>query len=80
MPTTKSRPTTKRKVTLAGYLRTGHFGERRSRTGERFSRWRLHSVTVFLFQRGHRVEAPGCPAMVDLDPRDSPNKDQAPWP
>src|SRR5688572_16411675 len=70
-------------VTLGAYLGTGHFGE------ATFENWESEFLqmaffvllTVFLFQRGSsESKRPDVLEPVDLDPRDSPNKEAAPWP
>ncbi len=70
-------------VTLAAYLGTGHFGE------ATFENWESEFLqmacfvllTVFLFQRGSsESKRPDVLEEVDLDPRESPRKDSAPWP
>ena len=70
-------------VSFTEYLGTGHFGEA---TFENFESEFLQMafyvlLTVFLYQRGSsESKRPDVLEMVDLDPRDSPNKDSAPWP
>ena len=70
-------------VNLVGYLGTGHFGEATFENWEsEFLQMTFYVLlTIYLYQIGsseskrpHVVEA------VDLDPRLSPQKDQAPWP
>ena len=70
-------------LTLAAYLGTGHFGE------ATFENWESEFLqmaffvllTVFLFQRGSsESKRPDVLEAVDLDPRESPQKDRAPWP
>jgi len=70
-------------VSLAAYLSTGHFGE------ATFENWESEFLqmtffvllTVALYQRGSsESKRPGVVEMVDLDPRDSLNKEVAPWP
>ena len=70
-------------VTLGAYLTTGHFGE------ATFENWESEFLqmacfvllTVFLYQRGSsESKRPDVLELVDLDPRDSLNKDAAPWP
>src|SRR5687768_5882168 len=70
-------------VTLTGYLRTGHFGEATFENWEsEFLQMAFYVVlTVFLLQRGSsESKRPDVLELVDLDPRDSPNKEKAPWP
>jgi hypothetical protein len=70
-------------VSLVEYLGTGHFGEA---TFENFESEFLQMafyvlMTVYLFQIGSsESKRPDVVELVDLDPRDSPNKDKAPWP
>ena len=70
-------------VSFTEYLRTGHFGEA---TFENFESEFLQMafyvlLTVGLYQRGSsESKRPDALEMVDLDPRDSPNKESAPWP
>ena len=72
-----------RAVGLAQYLTTGHFGE------ATFENWESEFLqmaffvllTVFLYQKGSsESKRPDAIELVDLDPRESPNKDSAPWP
>jgi hypothetical protein len=70
-------------VGLGEYLRSGHFGEA---TFENFESEFLQMafyvlLTVWLFQRGSsESKRPDVVEAVDLDPRNSPKKDEAPWP
>lgn len=70
-------------VSLAAYLGTGHFGEA---TFENFESEFLQMgfyvlLTAFLYQRGSsESKRPDTIELVDLDPRDSPQKEGAPWP
>lgn len=70
-------------IALIRYLQTGHFGEA---TFENFESEFLQMafyvlLTVFLYQRGSsESKRPDVIELVDLDPRESPNKDAAPWP
>lgn len=70
-------------VSLSGYLGTGHFGE------ATFENWESEFLqmgfyvllTVWLYQLGSsESKRPDVVEAVDLDPRDSPQKDRAPWP
>ncbi len=70
-------------ITLAAYLGTGHFGE------ATFENWESEFLqmaffvllTVFLFQRGSsESKRPDVLEPVDLDPREAPQQDSAPWP
>src|SRR5687768_11230358 len=70
-------------VTLTGYLRTGHFGEATFENWEsEFLQMAFYVLlTVSLFQRGSsESKRPDVLELVDLDPRDSPSKEKAPWP
>jgi hypothetical protein len=70
-------------VTLPQYLGTGHFGEATFENWEsEFLQMAFYVLlTVFLFQIGSsESKRPDVIEMVDLDPRQSPNKAQAPWP
>ena len=70
-------------VTVVDYLGTGHFGEATFENWEsEFLQMAFYVLlTVFLFQAGSsESKRPDVIEMVDLDPRDSPNKAQAPWP
>jgi hypothetical protein len=70
-------------VTLGEYLRSPHFGEA---TFENFESEFLQMgfyvlLTVWLFQLGSsESKRPGVIEAVDMDPRESPQKDEAPWP
>jgi hypothetical protein len=70
-------------VSLTAYLRTGHFGEA---TFENFESEFLQMafyvlLTAVLYQRGSsESKRPDTIELVDLDPRESPRKDGAPWP
>jgi hypothetical protein len=73
----------KQLVTLSAYLHTGHFGE------ATFENWESEFLqmacfvvlTAYLYQRGSaESKRPDVIEMVDLDPRESPNKESAPWP
>jgi hypothetical protein len=70
-------------VSIVEYLQSSHFGE------ATFENWESEFLqmaayilfTVFLYQRGSsESKRPRAIELVDVDPRDSPNKDQAPWP
>jgi hypothetical protein len=70
-------------VTLSGYFGSGHFGEATFENLE--SEFLQMSVfvllTAFLYQRGSaESKRPNVTELVDLDPRQSPKKDAAPWP
>ena len=70
-------------VSLVEYLGTGHFGEATFENWEsEFLQMAFYVLlTVFLFQIGSsESKRPDVLEMVDLDPRESQNKDQAPWP
>jgi hypothetical protein len=70
-------------VTLVAYLGTGHFGEATFENWEsEFLQMAFYVLlTVWLFQVGSsESKRPDVLEIVDLDPRDSPNKDKAPWP
>ena len=70
-------------VALGGYLGTGHFGEATFENWEsEFLQMAFYVVlTVFFYQRGSsESKRPDTIELVDLDPRESPNKDSAPWP
>ena len=70
-------------VSLGEYMRSGHFGEA---TFENWESEFLQMVfyillTVSLYQRGSsESKRPDVIELVDLDPRRSPKKDEAPWP
>jgi hypothetical protein len=72
-----------RAVGLTQYLATGHFGE------ATFENWESEFLqmaffvllTAFLYQKGSsESKRPDVIELVDLDPRQSPNKNSAPWP
>jgi hypothetical protein len=70
-------------VTLAGYLTTGHFGEATFENWEsEFLQMAFYVLlTAWLFQIGSsESKRPDVVELVDLDPRESPSKDKAPWP
>ena len=70
-------------VTLGEYLQTGHFGEATFENWEsEFLQMAFYVLlTVFLFQIGSsESKRPDVTEIVDLDPRDSPGRDKAPWP
>ena len=70
-------------VTLTAYLGTGHFGEATFENFEsEFLQMAFYVVlTAFLYQRGSsESKRPDMIELVDLDPRDSPQKETAPWP
>ena len=70
-------------VTVSEYISTGHFGE------ATFENWESEFLqmacfvvlTVFLYQKGSsESKRPDVLEPVDLDPRESPNKEHAAWP
>ena len=70
-------------VTIGEYLGSSHFGE------ATFENWESEFLqmaayillTVFLYQRGSsESKRPHAIELVDVDPRESPKKDDAPWP
>ena len=70
-------------VTLGEYVRTGHFGEATMENWEsEFLQMACFVVlTMCLYQRGSaESKRPDVIELVDLDPRESPNKESAPWP
>ncbi len=70
-------------VTLADYLTTGHFGEATFENWEsEFLQMAFYVLlTVYLYQVGSsESKRPDTLELVDLDPRESPQKDRAPWP
>jgi hypothetical protein len=70
-------------VTLTAYLATGHFGEATFENWEsEFLQMAMYIVlTIFLYQKGSsESKRPDVIELVDLDPRESPQKDKAPWP
>jgi hypothetical protein len=65
------------------YLRTGHFGEATFENWEsEFLQMAFFVVlTAFLYQKGSsESKRPDVIEPVDLDPRDAPDKESAPWP
>jgi hypothetical protein len=70
-------------VSLGTYLTTGHFGEA---TFENFESEFLQMafyvlLTIYLYQVGSsESKRPDTLELVDLDPRESPQKERAPWP
>jgi hypothetical protein len=70
-------------ATFAAYLGTGHFGEATFENWEsEFLQMAFYVLlTAFLYQRGSsESKLPDVMELVDLDPRDSPLKENAPWP
>jgi hypothetical protein len=70
-------------VSLVEYVGTGHFGEATFENWEsEFLQMAFYVLlTVWLFQRGSsESKRPDVVELVDLDPRESAQKDQAPWP
>jgi len=70
-------------VTLPAYLGTGHFGEATFENWEsEFLQMAFYILlTVYLYQIGSsESKRPDTLELVDLDPRESPQKDRAPWP
>jgi hypothetical protein len=70
-------------VTLGEYLRSGHFGEATFENWEsEFLQMAFYVLlTIYLYQLGSsESKRPDTLELVDLDPRDSPQKDKAPWP
>jgi hypothetical protein len=70
-------------VTLFAYLGTGHFGEATFENWEsEFLQMAFYVLlTVYLYQIGSsESKRPDMLELVDLDPRESPQKDRAPWP
>jgi hypothetical protein len=70
-------------VALTEYLGTGHFGEATFENWEsEFLQMAFYVLlTVYLYQLGSsESKRPDTIEAVDLDPRDSPRKDTAPWP
>ncbi len=70
-------------VTLAKYLTSGHFGEATFENWEsEFLQMAFYVLlTTWLFQIGSsESKRPDVVELVDLDPRDSPNREKAPWP
>jgi hypothetical protein len=72
-----------RGVRLSDYLASGHFGEATFENWEsEFLQMAFYVVlTAFLYQKGSsESKRPDVIELVDLDPRDSPEKESAPWP
>jgi len=70
-------------VGLPLYLRTGHFGEATFENWEsEFLQMAFYILlTMCLYQKGSsESKRPDVTELVDLDPRESPNRDRAPWP
>jgi hypothetical protein len=70
-------------ITLVAYLGTGHFGEATFENWEsEFLQMAFYVLlTAWLYQVGSsESKRPGVIEPVDLDPRESPQKDSAPWP
>jgi hypothetical protein len=70
-------------VELSRYLRTGHFGEATFENWEsEFLQMAFYVLlTVYLYQLGSsESKRPDVIEDVDLDPRESPRKNTAPWP
>ena len=70
-------------VTLAEYLGTGHFGEATFENWEsEFLQMAFYVLlTIYLYQIGSsESKRPDMLELVDLDPRESPQKERAPWP
>lgn len=70
-------------VGVVEYLGTGHFGEATFENWEsEFLQMAFYVLlTVWLFQVGSsESKRPDVVELVDLDPRDSPDKEKAPWP
>jgi hypothetical protein len=70
-------------VSLTDYFATGHFGEATFENWEsEFLQMAFYVLlTVGLFQIGSsESKRPDVLELVDLDPRESPSKDKAPWP
>jgi hypothetical protein len=70
-------------VSIGEYLGTGHFGEATFENWEsEFLQMAFYVLlTVYLYQLGSsESKRPDVIEMVDLDPRDSDQKDIAPWP
>jgi len=70
-------------ITLPAYLATGHFGEATFENWEsEFLQMAFYILlTVYLYQIGSsESKRPDMLELVDLDPRQSPQKDRAPWP
>jgi hypothetical protein len=70
-------------ISLAEYLGSGHFGEATFENWEsEFLQMAFYVLlTVWLYQMGSsESKRPDVIELVDLDPRDSPQKDKAAWP
>jgi hypothetical protein len=70
-------------ITLVEYLGSGHFGEATFENWEsEFLQMALYVLlTAWLYQKGSsESKRPDVVELVDLDPRESPQKDKAPWP
>ena len=70
-------------VALGEYLASGHFGEATFENWEsEFLQMAFYVLlTIGLYQIGSsESKRPDVIELVDLDPRDSPQKDRAPWP
>ena len=70
-------------VTLGAYFATGHFGEATFENWEsEFLQMAFYVLlTVYLYQVGSsESKRPDMLELVDLDPRESPQRDRAPWP
>lgn len=70
-------------LSYAAYLTSGHFIESVFENWEsEFLQMAAYVVfTIFLYQKGSsESKRPGVRELVDADPRDSQQKDQAPWP
>jgi len=70
-------------VGFGAYVRSGHFGEATFENWEsEFLQMAFYVVlTAFLFQRGSsESKRPNVFEEVDLDPREAPDKESAPWP
>ena len=70
-------------ISLAEYLLSGHFGEATFENWEsEFLQMAFYVLlTVWLYQMGSsESKRPDVIELVDLDPRDSPQKDKAAWP
>jgi hypothetical protein len=70
-------------VALSPYLRSGHFGEATFENWEsEFLQMAFYVVlSIYLYQLGSsESKRPDTLELVDLDPRESPQKDRAPWP
>src|SRR5687767_502809 len=70
-------------VSLTDYVGTGHFGEATFENWEsEFLQMAFYVLlTIYLYQLGSsESKRPDALELVDLDPRDSPQKHKAPWP